>query len=896
VAVTGIKNRIDVGHGVGHVQVRISRIALARRLRAASPGNAAIASIGLAAVIEGGDNMQIRQCCRAVTTALAVFPLVIAPVWAGGIEVVGELDLADVLGVTDPGYQIPALTHDGETLWLTSLSGDRLLRVDPEQGGLVESVALTKHDPVEPAALAFGAEYIWMLDAKSRDLLKVARNGKVKKTYHLPYPDSELVALDFQPSSAGRPDRLVVALRERDTGTTRLIGYDVDARSLAPAVEMLAPVEGLAAMATGEIAGEPYTWLCAPREAGRLIMGDMDPSGDWPVDPMEELKVGPPDDSIPRGGHDWNSSHRLILSDPVNAAFVWEAYHEGDSPPDIAASENKFYYPVGTSVIIAALLEEYELEYDACVIRDVKLVNDISRSTPADFYITDAAPWDLSFGPPSIELYREATGSYSNQDVLQLLDISPSTGVRHTEFTFVDGASIARQAITFPFTSETTVDTSYEMRVRVCAAHYDFVPARVHADPRYPEEIVDLYLYEDDGDGYGDDNPGTCVDDYYDLDHFVVHLHMRLAGVTLDMSAYDKARAIHEYVISRHVYSPHDGGWTSPADKLESPYATCSSAAFMVAALAREAGLPARIVGTSRQRRDLSPGDTYRDRMFHRWAQVYLPPYGWVRVDSTPADPGDVGFADVNGDGMYDECDLCTSDSQCSSAYGKSFAGCGISTPFTNVNDADGDGTVSGDDVRAIGLVFGPFANANYYDDRFGLGVSARDLITITAVGVPDNFLEKQYITEEIETIGSECDPVLLSRTLDQRFIEWTNPMLVYAVGVFLLASPASAGDEPPPADAVVTWETEGPFEKTDLVRIDLYERIYEGQDTRFRHVRQLAGDVNALYGEHEVSLGEMPDDGDYVVAVTRQGRVGKREFWRGEQADWETFGLAAVP
>src|SRR4029453_1806411 len=153
----------------------------------------------------------------------------------------------------------------------------------------------------------------------------------------------------------------------------------------------------------------------------------------------------------------------------------------------------------------------------------------------------------------------------------------------------------------------------------------------------------------------------------------------------------------------------------------------------MVVAMARRAGIPARLVGTTKQRKsNLKPGKSVIDDSFHRWAQVYLPGYGWVRVDATPDDPEDVGMVDVNEDGEYDECDLCTTDPQCLLLYGKSMSGCGLPFIFDNPNDVNGDGVVEGGDIEVIGA-------DHYTEERlarsFAEGVGEDDLITVVAVG-----------------------------------------------------------------------------------------------------------------------------------------------------------------
>jgi hypothetical protein len=61
---------------------------------------------------------------------------------------------------------------------------------------------------------------------------------------------------------------------------------------------------------------------------------------------------------------------------------------------------------------------------------------------------------------------------------------------------------------------------------------------------------------------------------------------------------------------------------------------SCSEYTYTFVALCRAAGLPARYQGSIVVRGD----DASIDEAFHRWAQIYLPNYGWVPVDANRGD------------------------------------------------------------------------------------------------------------------------------------------------------------------------------------------------------------------------------------------------------------------
>lgn len=92
-------------------------------------------------------------------------------------------------------------------------------------------------------------------------------------------------------------------------------------------------------------------------------------------------------------------------------------------------------------------------------------------------------------------------------------------------------------------------------------------------------------------------------------------------------------RKIFNYVISNMVYEL-SGGWNTAPAVLKRQTGSCSEYTFVFIALCRAAGLPARYAGSIAIRGD----DASLDDVFHRWAEVYLPNYGWIPVDPSRGD------------------------------------------------------------------------------------------------------------------------------------------------------------------------------------------------------------------------------------------------------------------
>ena len=127
------------------------------------------------------------------------------------------------------------------------------------------------------------------------------------------------------------------------------------------------------------------------------------------------------------------------------------------------------------------------------------------------------------------------------------------------------------------------------------------------------------------------------VDYIYNLSDPVV-VELAAGFVNQYPNLLDRVFAIHDYVASRTRYE-RTGGWDSAPVVLKRGTGSCSEFSFAFCALCRAAGIPTRFAGSTccRQNVDKKP---YRDTVWHRWPEVYLPPYGWVPFDPT-RDRGD---------------------------------------------------------------------------------------------------------------------------------------------------------------------------------------------------------------------------------------------------------------
>lgn len=100
-----------------------------------------------------------------------------------------------------------------------------------------------------------------------------------------------------------------------------------------------------------------------------------------------------------------------------------------------------------------------------------------------------------------------------------------------------------------------------------------------------------------------------------------------------EKNPYWMAQKINRY-IQDHMRYELVGGWNTAPVVLKRGSGSCSEYTFVMVAMCRAAGLPARYAGSVVIRGD----DASRDDVFHRWVEVYLPNYGWVPIDPSGGD------------------------------------------------------------------------------------------------------------------------------------------------------------------------------------------------------------------------------------------------------------------
>lgn len=152
---------------------------------------------------------------------------------------------------------------------------------------------------------------------------------------------------------------------------------------------------------------------------------------------------------------------------------------------------------------------------------------------------------------------------------------------------------------------------------RIYDTRYFIFPDQVGTLEEIPQDIRNRYL--------GDNEK-------YQLDHKAIRSALK-KSIGDEKNPYRIARKIFNYLID-NMYYEMVGGWNTAPTVLERGNGSCSEYTFVYISMCRAAGLPARYVGSVVVRGD----DASMDDVFHRWAEVYLPNFGWIPVDPSGGD------------------------------------------------------------------------------------------------------------------------------------------------------------------------------------------------------------------------------------------------------------------
>jgi transglutaminase-like putative cysteine protease/sugar lactone lactonase YvrE len=159
---------------------------------------------------------------------------------------------------------------------------------------------------------------------------------------------------------------------------------------------------------------------------------------------------------------------------------------------------------------------------------------------------------------------------------------------------------------------------AYTVDVETSDLNYFILPEWVQGLEKVPQEILGRYLAD-----------GSKLKIH---DPYIRELSKKIVGD--EKNPFWIAFRIHQY-LHKSIEYQRTGGWNAAPIVLKRGNGSCSEFTFAFLALARAAGLPARYEAGIVVRGD----DASIDDVYHRWVQVYLPPFGWVPVDPSRGKP-----------------------------------------------------------------------------------------------------------------------------------------------------------------------------------------------------------------------------------------------------------------
>ncbi len=161
------------------------------------------------------------------------------------------------------------------------------------------------------------------------------------------------------------------------------------------------------------------------------------------------------------------------------------------------------------------------------------------------------------------------------------------------------------------------VEVGYRVKARLRTISYPLLPERAGNLEEIPQEVKDKWL----GEGSRYLITGDLVKD------------KAREIIGKERNTYWIARKVFQWVID-HMEYERTGGWDVAPTLIKRGTGSCSEYTFLFIALCRAGGLPARFEAGTSMRGD----EASVDAVYHRWAEVYFPGYGWVPIDPSRGD------------------------------------------------------------------------------------------------------------------------------------------------------------------------------------------------------------------------------------------------------------------
>ncbi len=221
-----------------------------------------------------------------------------------------------------------------------------------------------------------------------------------------------------------------------------------------------------------------------------------------------------------------------------------------------------------------------------------------------------------NFGPEKLSSLQVTMAIPENRDTQELLD-TVSFGLAPAR---IAKDRWGQQVAIWQFKdvpAESFTDIRMSVPARIFSTRYFVYPEKVGTLSQIPRDIRINYLADESW--------------YATSDPVILNALKQVVGN--EKNPYWMARKIYNYVIDRLTYELA-GGWSKAPEVLKRGTGSCSEYSFVFVSMCRAAGIPARLAGSVVIRDD----DASYDNVFHRWAEIYLPNYGWIPVDPSGGD------------------------------------------------------------------------------------------------------------------------------------------------------------------------------------------------------------------------------------------------------------------
>ncbi len=328
------------------------------------------------------------------------------------------------------------------------------------------------------------------------------------------------------------------------------------------------------------------------------------------VDPSDGTTIselGFPSDSVDGLAHDgtylWVSDRlkdNLYALEPSSGEVIVTLKSPGPHPTGIVFD--------GSNLLIS----DYQTDQISAI--KTRSSTHIIKDNPREIWVTYKKEI-RNFGPDPVrdaDIYLAAPTHGENQEILVDPIFSPSHIFKKDQWN--QKVAHSRIAILHPGSS---AKATMKTKAKLYRLNYVVYPENVLDVSKIPMKIQKRYLK---------DEPK------YLLNHPTIEKAVH-ESVGQETNPYWIARKVYKYIHKRMHYQ-RIGGWDVAPKVLERGSGSCSEYSYVFISMCRKAGLPSRYVGALVVRDD----DGSYDEVFHRWVEVYLPPYGWFPIDPSRGD------------------------------------------------------------------------------------------------------------------------------------------------------------------------------------------------------------------------------------------------------------------